>query len=595
MRVEKDFVTNPEWWSPTDFPVREMQRLAFLIDGRMTMLEMCHRFLSAQKTIYIASWGLTPDLPMVRGKHHRAGEDGSPEQEELLHWLRDKGLSEADIQFWQKCETLSVLNVLGYVVSKGVDVKVILWEVLSIPFQEGPKQIKEALEAVGVQCLLDDSHLTLKHPIASLHQKAITVDSQTAFVGGIDLMSEQDGEHDRWDTKGHVYDNLLRVRKNGQISHGWHDMHLTFEGPAVADVETNFCQRWNDVLSRRDPELNEAELLQAASPEDLMPLAQVEQIQMQVVRTIPRDTYAFAPEEGIATILDIYQNAFARAQHSIYLENQYFWRRTYLGLETPLVSLPTEVMEQLFTSLAEALNRGVSVTLLLPDNPNVGRDFTDDGLKFLWELAPEAVTSGKLQVYTLASSVQKEAAIYYRPIYIHAKVAIVDDQWVTIGSANLNNRGMRDDAELNVAMLHPTMARGLRVLLMAEHLGLAHEDTLFRVVEAMGQMDPSKQLREMDASLQEEWQRLQQLVGEPEDAMVLLARQAQTNLEAVRARQRLSGHIVPYIRHDLADVYGIEVDAVNGWLKHLNDNDIPFEQNNLDDTPEERASEVSAP
>ncbi|WP_201365944.1 hypothetical protein [Dictyobacter formicarum] len=57
-------------------------------------------------------------------------------------------------------------------------------------------------------------------------------------------------------------------------------------------------------------------------------------------------------------------------------------------------------MEQLFTSLVDALSRGVSVTLLLPNNPNVGRDFTDDGLKFLWELAPEAVTSGKLQVYT---------------------------------------------------------------------------------------------------------------------------------------------------------------------------------------------------
>ncbi|GCE04613.1 phospholipase D-like domain-containing protein [Dictyobacter aurantiacus] len=592
MRVETDFVTHPGWWSSTDYPVREMQRLAFLIDGRMTMLEMCHRFLSAQKTIYIASWGLSPDLPMVRGKHHRAGEDGSLEQEDLLRWLRDKGLSEADIQFWQKCDTLSVVNVLGYAVSKGVDVRVMLWDALSIPFLAGPRQVREALEAVGVHCLLDDSHMTIKHPIASLHQKAVTIDSRIAFAGGIDLMSEQDGEYDRWDTKGHIYDNLLRIRKNGKLSHGWHDMHLTFEGPAVADVESNFCQRWNDVLKRRDPGF--MDLLPAAAPEDMLPPAQVEKIQMQVVRTIPRDTYSFAPD-GIATILDIYQNAFARAQRSIYLENQYLWRRTYLGLETPLVSLPTEVMEQLFTSLAEALNRGVSVTMLLPDNPNVGRDFTDDGLKFLWDLAPEAVTSGKLQVYTLASSVQKEEVIYYRPIYIHAKVAIVDDQWVTIGSANLNNRGMRDDAELNVALLHPTMACGLRILLMAEHLGLTHEDTLFRVVETMGQIDPSKQLREMDASLQEEWHRLKQLVGEPEDAMALLARQAQKNLEAVRARQRLSGHIVPYIRHDLAEVYGIEVDAANGWLTHLNDGDIPFEKNNPDDTPEERAAEVPAP
>ncbi|GCE18459.1 phospholipase D-like domain-containing protein [Dictyobacter kobayashii] len=593
MRIEKDFVTDSAWWTPTDFPVREMQRLAFLIDGRMTMLEMCHRFLSATKTIYIASWGLTPDLPLVRGKHHRAGEDGSAEQETLLRWLRGKRLSEADIQFWQKCETLSVVNVLGYAVSKGVEVRVLLWDALTIPFQAGPKQVQEALEAVGVQCLLDDSHLTIEHPIASLHQKAITVDGRIAFVGGIDLMSEQDGEHDRWDTKGHVYDNLLRLRKNGKLAYGWHDMHLTFEGPAVADVEANFCQRWNAVLLRRNPDSQDA--IQPSAPETLQAPEKLEKIQMQVVRTIPRNTYSFALEDGIGTILDIYQRAFAQAQHSIYLENQYFWRRTYLGLETPLLSLPTEVMEQLFTSLAEALNRGVIVTLLLPDNPNVGRDFTDDGLKFLWELAPEAVTSGKLQVYTLASSVQKEAAIYYRPIYIHAKVAIVDDQWVTIGSANLNNRGMRDDAELNVALLHPTMARGLRILLMAEHLGLADEDTLFRVVETMGRTDPTAHLRDMDASLQKEWQRLQQLLGDPQDALALLARQAQTNIEAVKARQLLSGHIVPYIRRDLAEAYGIEVDAANGWLDHLNDKDIPFEIDSSDDAPEEQAAEVSAP
>ncbi|GER87617.1 phospholipase [Dictyobacter vulcani] len=595
MCVEKDFVTNSEWWTPTDFPVREMQRLAFLIDGRMTMLEMCHRFLSAKETIYIASWGLTPELPMVRGKHHRAGADGSPEQEVLLSWLRDKGLSEADLQFWQKCEVLSVVNVLGYAVSKGVDVRILLWDTLKVPFQAGTKQVKETLDAVGVQCVLDDSQLTIEHPIASLHQKAITVDGQFAFVGGIDLMAEPDGNHDRWDTKGHVYDNVLRVGKNGKLAYGWHDMHITFEGPAVADVEANFCQRWNALHIRRDAAFTE--LLQPSSPQEHQADTQVEKIQMQVVRTIPRNTYAFALEDGISTILDAYQRAFAQAQRSIYLENQYFWRRTFLGLETPLVSLPTEVMEQLFTSLADALNRGVTVTMLLPDNPNVGRDFTDDGLKFLWELAPEAVEAGKLQVYTLATSVQKDEAVYYRPIYIHAKVAIVDDQWVTIGSANLNNRGMRDDAEINVALQHPTMARGLRILLQAEHLGLADEDTLFRVVETMGRTDPTSHMQSMDQGLQQEWQRLERLLGEPEAAMNVLRQQAQTNLQSIKERRLLSGHIVPYIRRDLAQEYDISVDAGSGWLDHLNDNDVPFDkQSSEDDTSDEQTiEEISAP
>jgi phosphatidylserine/phosphatidylglycerophosphate/cardiolipin synthase-like enzyme len=53
---------------------------------------------------------------------------------------------------------------------------------------------------------------------------------------------------------------------------------------------------------------------------------------------------------------------------------------------------------------------------------------------------------------------------------VHAKVAIVDDLWSTLGSANLNNRGMHDDTELNVATLDAELARGLRMLLWAEHL-----------------------------------------------------------------------------------------------------------------------------
>jgi hypothetical protein len=93
--IEEEILVEP-WWASSDMPVRVAPRAAFLIDGRMTMLEMCCRFLSAKQSIYIVAWGLTPDLLLVRGKHHRAGPDGSTEQEEMLNWLRAKGLEEQD-------------------------------------------------------------------------------------------------------------------------------------------------------------------------------------------------------------------------------------------------------------------------------------------------------------------------------------------------------------------------------------------------------------------------------------------------------------------------------------------------------------------
>ena len=64
----------------------------------------------------------------------------------------------------------------------------------------------------------------------------------------------------------------------------------------------------------------------------------------------------------------------------------------------------------------------------------------------------------------------------YRPIYVHAKVAIVDDEWLTVGSANLNARGLGTDSEINAVVRDPDVARNLRVDLWAEHLALPRDE-----------------------------------------------------------------------------------------------------------------------
>ena len=66
----------------------------------------------------------------------------------------------------------------------------------------------------------------------------------------------------------------------------------------------------------------------------------------------------------------------------------------------------------------------------------------------------------------------------YRPVYVHAKVGIVDDRWLTVGSANLNNRGFLNDAELNIAVANPQAASELRVSLWAEHLQASLDDVV---------------------------------------------------------------------------------------------------------------------
>lgn len=600
------------WWATGDMPVRTVPHLAFLIDGRMTMLEMCIAYLRAKHSIYITAWGISPELPLVRGKHKCAGSNGSPEQEELLTWLHAKGLSEEDLLFWQRCDELSVTNVLSHVVSKGVDVRVLLWDSYPLPSQPGPdpKKARDILESQGIHCLLDDSHKgILNHPLMAHHQKTSIVDGRFAFVGGIDVMIENNGDFDRWDTKGHPFHNPLRLGKDGKMCHSWHDVHVVFGGPAVADVERNFRQRWNAVveLHQQDPTLilaeSFAQLPEAAS--STPPSWTGNAIHMQVTRTIPKGLYDFVSEDGITTILDTYKRAFAQAKQFIYIENQYLWRRTYLGFENPGLGLPHPEMEELIRSLADALARGVIVAFLLPDNPNVGREFTDDGLKFLWELAPHAVATGSLQAYTLCSSLQDQDQTYYRSIYVHAKTTIVDDNWLTLGSANLNNRGMHDDTEMNVAIVHSEMVRRLRILLMAEHLGLCDEDMLFRMLETVGRVQSNEDFKQSgtftgsirrwiqkkrhpkdilytakhSSAATEQftgelgilWEKLESQLYDPLSGLALLATQAKRNLSAIKAGQPLQGHLLPYISYNRAQDYEISVHEVNGWLDSFSD------------------------
>ena len=597
-------------WATGDMPVRNTSRVAFLIDGRMTMLEMCLSFLCARNSIYITAWGLSPELLLVRGKHKCAGSPGSPEQEELLAWLRARGLAEEELLFWQDCDELSATNVLSHAVSKGVDVRILLWDTYELPTQPipDPKKVLEILEPLGIRCLLDDSHKgLLNHPLMAHHQKTAVVDSRIAFVGGVDVVVENNGDFDRWDTKGHPFHSGLRLGKDGKMPHSWHDVHAVFEGSAVADVERNFRQRWNALveLHQQDSSL----LL----PESSAQLPEVttntrhsrgtgNAVRLQVIRTIPKGIYSFAPDEGIATILDTYKRAFVQAKQFIYIENQYFWRRTFLGFENPGMGIPHPDMEELLQELAGALARGVIVTFLLPDNPNVGREFTDEGLKYLWDLAPHAVASGALQAYTLGSSSQQQDHTLYRSIYVHAKTTIVDDAWLTLGSANLNNRGMRDDTELNVAIEYAEMAQRLRILLMAEHLGLSDEDTLFRMVEALGrfhledreksetvthsikrwlrqQRHPNDALPAPTSSSPAEeqltdelgaiWRELESQLGDPLNGLALFAKRAKENLLSIKAGQPFVGHLLPYIPHDRAQDYEVNVHAVNGWLDSL--------------------------
>ena len=88
------------------------------------------------------------------------------------------------------------------------------------------------------------------------------------------------------------------------------------------------------------------------------------------------------------------------------------------------------------------------ILLVLPAKPNTGND---DTRGVLGELIEADDDDGRL----LACTLYARSGALADPVYVHAKIAIVDDAWLTLGSANLNEHSLFNDTEMNVVTPRP--------------------------------------------------------------------------------------------------------------------------------------------
>jgi phosphatidylserine/phosphatidylglycerophosphate/cardiolipin synthase-like enzyme len=253
------------------------------------------------------------------------------------------------------------------------------------------------------------------------HEKLVIVDDEVAFVGGIDL-TDEDG--DRYDTSGHPARGRL----------GWHDVACRVRGPVVADVAEHFASRWREV---------DGEPLPRAQPG---PAAGA--VDVQFVRTLPERLYDFRPQ-GDFRIVEAYLRALNSAERLVYLENQFLWS--------------PEVVDILAGKLRRPPSDGFRVVVMLPAKPNNGADDTRGQLALL---ADADGGHGRF----LATTLQARSGATSDHLYVHAKVGIVDDRWLTLGSANLNAHSFFNDSEVNVVTCDPALARDTRLRLWASHL-----------------------------------------------------------------------------------------------------------------------------
>jgi phosphatidylserine/phosphatidylglycerophosphate/cardiolipin synthase-like enzyme len=372
--------------------------------------------------------------------------------------------------------------LLAGLARRGVEVRGLVWrshgEKISGPISgRSNALLGREINDAGGEVLLDQ-----RVPLfGSHHQKMFIIrrrqdaDRDVAFVGGLDL------SHSRRDDADHAGDpQALTMDKRYGTRPPWHDAALELRGPVVTDLLDVFAERWNDPhpLDRRTPlrmimqrlahmPRHPTPLPEAApAPEPVGPHA----VQLLRTYTPKRPPFPFAPA-GERTVARAYTKAFARAQHLIYVEDQYLWSLEVAdGIADALVKNPRLQLIAVVPRYPDA------------DGPLVGPPSRIGQIRAINRLRRAA--PGRVHVFDLENRSGT-------PIYVHAKICIVDDVWFTIGSDNFNRRSWTTDSELTCAVLDTTpvdhshdpddtsprlLAQELRRSLWAEHLGLHTDD-----------------------------------------------------------------------------------------------------------------------
>lgn len=284
-----------------------------------------------------------------------------------------------------------------------------------------------------------DSH----HPPAgSHHQKVVVIDDCLAFCGGIDMTV------DRWDTRDHADDDPRRLEPNGKSYGPWHDATTMLQGP-VARALGEMCRtRW---------EVAGGEKLEAVAgdrdcwPDHVQP--DFTDVEVGIALTIPE----MADQQPRHEIEQLYVDLINRARRWVYAESQYFASR--------------KVAEAIAKRLTEP--DGPEFVIVHPDSAQGWLEpiAMDSARARLVEALHERDPHGRLRLYHPFTAGGE-------PIYVHAKVTVIDDDVLRVGSSNFNNRSLRLDTECDVVIDagRPAYAgqsqriADIRDSLLAEHL-----------------------------------------------------------------------------------------------------------------------------
>ena len=462
---------------------RAPSRAAWLVDGRAYFAAVAEAIRAAQHEVFIADWVLSPAVYLERDEASR----GDP------------------------CARLDML--IKARADAGVRFYVVLWKETRVALDLGSAHVEAWLAGLGAHVRV------LRHPpsfplLWSHHQKLVVVDQALALVGGLDLAFGRydDARHTLEDACAlgatwpgsdyynpqyaacapHVLDGRAAVERLRRPRMPWHDVGVALWDSAARDIAWNFIQRWahhvGDLRVRSTfPFITPQTFPDAQALLDRVSFAgRAHVCRAQAVRSLGAWSGSLACESSCeAALVDL----IARAEHYVYIENQYF---------TSLPSTPdaphNRVADALVARVGRALeaHRPFRVVVLLPLFPEGALD--DTAVRYVMHFHRETISRGPQSLLArlaaahpgadLAQHVYFAALLNWgavllphphlvtNPVYVHSKLCIVDDAVTLVGSCNINDRSLNGerDSEIAVVLHSRPFALSLRQHLWMEHV-----------------------------------------------------------------------------------------------------------------------------
>ncbi len=283
------------------------------------------------------------------------------------------------------------------------------------------------------------------------HRKLLIVDGKVAFLGGINISSVYSSGSFRHSGGGSgsgsgsgASGGKLAPGKDGNA---WRDTHVRLQGPVVAELQRSFLGTWKKQMG-------------APLREDRNFFPPLQHSGDQVVRAI-----ASSPDEPYALIYATFLSAIGSAETSIYITMAYF--------------APDG---QFIEALKAAARRGVDVKLILPSQTDAWLIF-HAGRRFYADLLKAGV-----KIYER------------RGVILHAKTAVIDGVWATVGSTNLDWRSFLHNDELNAVILGADFGRQMEAMFQKD---LAESDPVS--LEQWKRRPIADRLKEMASGVIEYW------------------------------------------------------------------------------------------